>query len=323
MRSKTRGIGLKLRLAPVVDHADRDIHLGVDHPLRRQLRHHPVGDQLVVFRSAQPRSHRLKGQHEAAEILVLVKSLGFIDTSADTRPAPRPVTADLRLNSTSVSGLTVPSRCRCSSALGRRRNQARETGTTPPAVLVVICITLFARVLGAKLAAVAAVAEVDHQPNHQPDHKPRPGNDRQPSHQQHAKQDAQHWNHRPAGHAETRAAAPGPSPAESALRSTPAQRRRECRCSKDRPACRYPASPPGMPTTNPATQVATAGVRKSGMHLAEQVRQQPVPRHGEPHPRLAHLEDKDRGDHPQHRAKQHHQPHPVQAVRRRVEAKAS
>ncbi len=73
-------IGLKLRFAPVIDHADRNIHLGMDHPLRGQLRHHPVGDQLVVFRSAQPRGHCLESQHEAAEVLVLIKGLGFLDT---------------------------------------------------------------------------------------------------------------------------------------------------------------------------------------------------------------------------------------------------
>ena len=52
-----------------------------------------------------------------------------------------------------------------------------------------------------------------------------------------------------------------------------------------------------MATTNPATQVEKAGVRKRGWTLAEDLGQQAVAGHGEPDARLAELVDEDRRDH--------------------------
>ena len=82
------------------------------------------------------------------------------------------------------------------------------------------------------------------------------------------------------------------------------------------------SSPAGMPTTNPATHVATAGVRIARVNVAEDVGQQAVARHGKPDARLAELEHQDRRDHAQHGADQHEQLDPAQAAATRLEREA-
>ena len=72
--------------------------------------------------------------------------------------------------------------------------------------------------------------------------------------------------------------------------------------------------PAGMPTTNPATQVAKAGVRKLRVDAAEDRGQQAVAGHGEPDARLAELEDEDGRDHAHQGADENEQAHPVQAA---------
>ena len=62
----------ELASAPV-NHADRDIHLGMQHVLRVQLLHHAIGDELVVVGSAQTLGDCLKRQQESSEVLVLVE----------------------------------------------------------------------------------------------------------------------------------------------------------------------------------------------------------------------------------------------------------
>ena len=105
----------ELDAPPVVDDAYRDIHLSMHHTLGRQTLQHAKGDQFVVRRSAQPLADRFERQQEAGEIGVAIKCPGL--------GKRQPLAVVPRLNSTRVSGDTVPSRCRWSSALGSPRNQ--------------------------------------------------------------------------------------------------------------------------------------------------------------------------------------------------------
>lgn len=54
----------------------------------------------------------------------------------------------------------------------------------------------------AKLTSSAAVEEVDAKPNRQPDKEAQPCHDRQPGHQQHAEENAEHRKYRPTRTAE-------------------------------------------------------------------------------------------------------------------------
>ena len=62
----------KLAAAPV-NHADRDVHLRMQHVLRMQLLHHAIGDEFVVVGGAQALGDRLEGQQKSGEIFVLIK----------------------------------------------------------------------------------------------------------------------------------------------------------------------------------------------------------------------------------------------------------
>ena len=75
--------------------------------------HHAPGGQFVVLRVDQPPGDGLEGLHEAGEVVELVESLGL-----GQRDGPR-IVARAQLHQR--GGRMVPSRCRCSSALGRRR----------------------------------------------------------------------------------------------------------------------------------------------------------------------------------------------------------
>ena len=94
-----------------------------------------------------------------------------------------------------------------------------------------------------------------------------------------------------------------------------ARRRTVCRCSTEFdtvPMSSRPSS--GMPTTNPATHVAKAGVRNRGwMRLKDEKGKQAIAGHGKPHARLSELEDENRRDHAHQRADQNEQAHPVQS----------
>ena len=100
-------------VAPHVDDADGDEDLGMNHALRGEALHHAPGGEFVVLGVDELAGDGLEGFDEAGEIGELVEGFGFgsVIGWASWRA----------LSSTSVAGVMVPSRCRCSSALGRRR----------------------------------------------------------------------------------------------------------------------------------------------------------------------------------------------------------
>jgi hypothetical protein len=61
----------------VVDDADGDVNLGVDHSLGGEMLHHAPGSQFVVFRPDQLRCDGFKGFQEAGEVIELVKCYGL------------------------------------------------------------------------------------------------------------------------------------------------------------------------------------------------------------------------------------------------------
>ena len=64
-------------VAPVIDDADSDIDLGVDHSLGGQLLHHAPGGQFVVLRADQSPGDGLEGVQKAGEVGEAVESLGL------------------------------------------------------------------------------------------------------------------------------------------------------------------------------------------------------------------------------------------------------
>ena len=60
-----------------VNHADRNIDFRMLHILRRQFLHQPIGDQLIVFRRAQPLADGLERHQESNEIFVLIELANF------------------------------------------------------------------------------------------------------------------------------------------------------------------------------------------------------------------------------------------------------
>ncbi len=58
----------------------------MQHVLRFQLLHQPVGDQLVVVRSLQIIGERFESHQEARKILVLIKRFGFGDCAVSPMP---------------------------------------------------------------------------------------------------------------------------------------------------------------------------------------------------------------------------------------------
>src|SRR2546423_2006398 len=62
-------------LLPPLHPTHRDIHLTMQHVLRMQTLHELVGDQLKVFRSAQPLGYRLERHQEALKIGIAVQLL--------------------------------------------------------------------------------------------------------------------------------------------------------------------------------------------------------------------------------------------------------
>ncbi len=104
----------RIEVAPHIDDADGDKDLGVDDALRGEVLHHAPGGQFVVFGVAKAARDGLEGFDELGEIGEPVERLGFGGAS-------RGWASWRALSSTSVAGRMVPSRCRCSSALGRRR----------------------------------------------------------------------------------------------------------------------------------------------------------------------------------------------------------
>ena len=71
--------------------------------------------------------------------------------------------------------------------------------------------------------------------------------------------------------------------------------------------------------TNHETGNPSSSSRRAipGMHTSEQFRQQPVPRHGKPNPRLSKLKNQQRRNHPHHRPKQDAEFDPSQGIRMR------
>ena len=102
-----------IEVAPHIDDADGDVDLGVDDALGGELLHHAPGGELVVFGVGEAAGDGLEGLNEAGEVSETVERLGVARVMG--RASWR------ALSSTSVAGRMVPSRCRCSSALGRRR----------------------------------------------------------------------------------------------------------------------------------------------------------------------------------------------------------
>src|SRR5229473_6461611 len=66
----------EILLAPEAD-ADRNNNLRMQNVLRFQVLHQAVGNQLVVFRSAQVSRQILESREEAIEVFVVVKLLDF------------------------------------------------------------------------------------------------------------------------------------------------------------------------------------------------------------------------------------------------------
>ena len=66
---------LELQPAPVINHSDRDVDLGMDNPLLCKALHHAIGDEFVVFRRAKALGDGLEGKQESGEVGVLVDGL--------------------------------------------------------------------------------------------------------------------------------------------------------------------------------------------------------------------------------------------------------
>src|ERR1035437_7048896 len=64
-------------VAPVVDDADGDVNLGVNHSLSGKMLHHAPGGQLVVFRADQLRGDGLEGVQEAGKVREAVERFGL------------------------------------------------------------------------------------------------------------------------------------------------------------------------------------------------------------------------------------------------------
>ena len=58
---KQQRISRILFLAPEVHHTNRDVNLGMNHPLRGQLLNHPICRQLILISPTQPPGHGLEG----------------------------------------------------------------------------------------------------------------------------------------------------------------------------------------------------------------------------------------------------------------------
>ena len=106
--------GARIEVAPHVDDADGDVDLGVDDALLGELLHHAPGDEFVVFRIDKPAGDCLEGLDESGEVVEAVVGLGLAEGHGVRIVAGAEILDH-------VAGVMVPSRCRCSSALGRRR----------------------------------------------------------------------------------------------------------------------------------------------------------------------------------------------------------
>src|ERR1035441_6890068 len=93
------------------------------------------------------------------------------------------------LSSTSVAGVMVPSRCRCNSALGRRRMNSSISRA-------------IVSTHSGKFRPVAAIEEVDQQPGEEPDEESLPGQYLKAHHEDSAEDDAEHGKDGPEGSAE-------------------------------------------------------------------------------------------------------------------------
>ena len=144
-------------LSSPLHHARGNVHLGVENVLRMELLHHAIGNELIVLGGAQPLGDRLECPQKSAEVFVAVEFTRFFLGEDAATVFNVAVTFGLvvvsgvgcrRLSSASVSGSTVPSRCRCSSALGREAINPLES-SVPFASSIAINVAMpAARCLG-------------------------------------------------------------------------------------------------------------------------------------------------------------------------------
>ncbi len=63
-----------------VEDAEGEVHLGVAHPLRREVAHHVVGDGFVVGRSMQAFGDGFEAHQKAGKVGVAVDRLGLLES---------------------------------------------------------------------------------------------------------------------------------------------------------------------------------------------------------------------------------------------------
>src|SRR5262252_2382224 len=175
--------------ASPVDNANRHVHFDVPHPLRAQLVHHAVSDQLVIVGCTQALGDGFEGKQKSCEALVAIElacfflgenaaAVGNVGVAIIRRGERRRMpAAELSQGSRVYGSLEM----KMQLGLGQRADE-----------LAGLPVHLAPAILGAKFAAVAAVQQVDCQANQQPHEEPNPGQNWQASHQQDAEQHAQH-----------------------------------------------------------------------------------------------------------------------------------
>ena len=83
---------------PVINDAYGHIDLGVDYSLGGQTLEHAKGDELVVFRAAEPLGDRLEGHEKAGKVVVLVEQAGLIQAERIVVMAPAQLDQRVRRN---------------------------------------------------------------------------------------------------------------------------------------------------------------------------------------------------------------------------------
>ncbi len=70
---------LEFATAPVVDHADRDVDLGVNHALTSEAFSHAPGGKLVIVGSAEVLGDRFEGEQKAGEVGVVKEGASLVE----------------------------------------------------------------------------------------------------------------------------------------------------------------------------------------------------------------------------------------------------
>src|ERR1700688_2017508 len=161
---------------------------------------------------------------------------------------------------------------------------------------------------------MAAVQKIDSQPNGQPRKESQPGENWQARHQKHAKQHTQNRRSNPAGRAKATMAARiavaqnNHSNRNQGKGEEGADVRKIGECADIENSGRNANHKTGNPSGG-------RGRAEPGMDASKKLREEPVPRHGEPYPGLSELKDQQRRNHSHHGAEQYAELNPAQRVR--------